>query len=70
MENQAIDRTHRLGQTNPVFAYKMVLADSIEENVMRINEEKRHIFHQVIDEAAPDQPDVAFSEAELRALLR
>ena len=69
VENQAIDRTHRLGQSKPVFAYKLVLAGSIEENVMRITEEKRQLFADVIDGAAGDTSAAPFSEAELRALL-
>ncbi|MEO8474119.1 MAG: C-terminal helicase domain-containing protein [Chryseolinea sp.] len=30
-EQQAIDRTHRIGQTKKVFAYKMICKDSVEE---------------------------------------
>ena len=52
VENQAIDRTHRIGQTRPVFAYRLVAQDSVEERVLQMLAEKQQLFDDVIDGAA------------------
>lgn len=67
-ENQAIDRTHRIGQTRPVFAYRIILADSIEEKVLEIIQHKRELFASVID-GAEAAGDTVLTAAELRGLL-
>src|SRR5699024_6644674 len=48
-ENQAIDRTHRIGQTRSVNVYKMVSVDTIEEKVVALQERKRDLFTSVVD---------------------
>jgi len=47
-ENQAIDRTHRIGQTRPVFAYRLVAEDSIEGRVLELMQRKQELFDTVI----------------------
>ena len=49
-EAQAIDRTHRIGQTRPVNVYRMVSRDTIEEKVVALQERKRDLFARVVDE--------------------
>ena len=51
MENQATDRTHRIGQTRPVSTLKLVVRNSIEEKILELQEKKREIFDSVIDGA-------------------
>ncbi len=51
-EEQAIDRTHRIGQTSPVNVYRLVSADTIEEKVVALQERKRALFDKVVDEGA------------------
>ena len=41
VEDQAIDRTHRIGQTKHVMAYKMICKDSIEERIIKLQERKK-----------------------------
>ena len=43
MEDQAIDRLHRIGQTNSVKVMRFIIQDSIEEKMLRIQEKKRTI---------------------------
>lgn len=52
VEQQAIDRAHRIGQDKPVVAYRLVAADSIEERVLKMQQEKRELFAQVVEGAA------------------
>ncbi len=49
VEDQAIDRVHRIGQTNTVFVYRMVTAGTIEERIQALKVEKKLLFNQVID---------------------
>ena len=48
VENQASDRVYRIGQTKPVFVYKMITQDSIEERVLELQEKKRHLAGSII----------------------
>lgn len=41
VEAQAIDRAHRIGQRKPVFAYRMIARDTVEERVLELQERKR-----------------------------
>ena len=41
VEAQAIDRTHRIGQTKPVFAYRLIARGTVEEKVLALQESKR-----------------------------
>ena len=54
VEDQAIDRVHRIGQTNTVFVYRMVTAGTIEERIQALKAEKRALFDQVVGGAAGD----------------
>ena len=68
-ESQAIDRTHRIGQDKPVFAYRIIVQDSIEEKVLAIVQQKRELFSSVIDGAGADGDQPRLSLEELRSLL-
>ena len=50
-EEQAVDRTHRIGQEKPVMVYRLVSADTIEEKVMALKEKKAELFARVVEGA-------------------
>jgi superfamily II DNA or RNA helicase len=51
-EAQAVDRTHRIGQTRNVMVYRMVARNTIEEKVMALKERKAKLFTAVLDDDA------------------
>ncbi|GIV41945.1 MAG: hypothetical protein KatS3mg034_1821 [Vicingaceae bacterium] len=48
VENQAIDRTYRIGQTKSVFAYRMICKDSIEEKILNLQNKKKITASNII----------------------
>ena len=50
VEAQAIDRTHRIGQTQPVVAYRLVAADTVEQKILAMQREKALLAASVVQE--------------------
>jgi hypothetical protein len=50
VENQAIDRTHRIGQVNKVIAYRLLIKDSIEEKIRELQKQKKALAQDVLGE--------------------
>ena len=50
-QNQATDRAHRLGQQNVVSVYKLITKSTVEENILLLQENKRKLAEQMIDDA-------------------
>ena len=50
IEDQAVDRVHRLGQTRPTTVFRLVMEDSIEERVVDIQQEKRKLMMMAFQE--------------------
>ena len=48
VERQAIDRAYRIGQTKPVFVYRLIVRDSVEEKVLKMQAHKQEIADQLI----------------------
>jgi SNF2 family DNA or RNA helicase len=48
VEAQAVDRVHRIGQTNTVFVYRMVTAGTIEERIQELKQSKRELFDRLV----------------------
>jgi superfamily II DNA or RNA helicase len=67
VENQATDRAHRLGQTKPVFVYKLVVAGSIEEKIVALQARKSALADSILSD---DPAKIAkFSPQDLEALM-
>ncbi len=60
MERQAIDRAHRIGQTQNVFIYKFITKDSVEEKILALQDKKKLLADNIIetDESLIKQIDI------------
>ena len=48
VEQQAIDRTHRIGQTKNIFAYRMICKDTIEDKILQLQDKKRSLARDLV----------------------
>ena len=48
VENQAIDRTHRIGQTQKVIAYRLLMRDSVEQKIRVLQHQKQSLFTGIL----------------------
>jgi len=51
-EQQAIDRSHRIGQVKKVFAYRMICKDTVEEKILQLQEKKRSLAADLVADEA------------------
>jgi len=50
VEQQAIDRTHRIGQTKNIFAYRLICKDTLEEKMLQLQEQKRALANELVSD--------------------
>jgi superfamily II DNA or RNA helicase len=67
VEMQAIDRTHRIGQDKPVFAYRLVARDTVEERILELQAQKRTLADAILSAGAGGLRSL--ERADLDALL-
>ncbi|RUR09004.1 DEAD/DEAH box helicase [Legionella sp. km772] len=63
VEDQATDRTHRIGQENPVFVYKLITAGTVEEAILGMQERKRLLVDGILSSDASQT--MSLTEADL-----
>ncbi|MDO5671982.1 MAG: DEAD/DEAH box helicase [Actinomycetaceae bacterium] len=67
VEEQAVDRAHRIGQDKKVSVYRLVSKNTIEEKVMALKDKKRQLINAVLDEELMGATDI--SAQDIRNLL-
>lgn len=67
-ENQASDRAYRIGQKNPVTVYKMVCKDSIEEQIVKIQDSKQKLAETLL--SGENMADATLTREDLLELLK
>ena len=66
-QNQATDRTHRIGQRNVVTVYKLIAKNTIEEKILSLQDKKQELADQVLGGENMDK--TTFTKEELMELL-
>ena len=49
VEAQAIDRSHRIGQTQRVFAYRLICRDTVEQKILELQQRKRDLADAILN---------------------
>lgn len=68
VEEQAIDRVHRIGQQKRVFVYRMIAAGTVEERIEKLKQQKRELFDALVG-GIPDMSDWAQHFPSLESLI-
>jgi SNF2 family DNA or RNA helicase len=68
VEDQAINRAHRIGQREPVFVTRFITPGTIEGRIAEVLERKRELFNQLIEQNEPP-PSLGLSEEEIFSLF-
>ncbi len=70
VEDQAINRAHRIGAAGPVTVTRFITAGTIEERIDRVLEEKRELFNSVFDPEAQVSQSLGLSREEIFGLFQ
>jgi SNF2 family DNA or RNA helicase len=65
VEAQAVDRAHRIGQTQHVFAYRLIARDTVEEKVLELQKTKRDLAAAILGEDSSLIRDLRREDLEL-----
>jgi SNF2 family DNA or RNA helicase len=68
VEDQAINRAHRIGQKEPVFVTRFVTQDTLEGRIAEVLERKRQLFNELIEQNGPPL-QMGLSEEEIFGLF-
>ena len=68
VENQASDRAHRIGQTNVVTVYRLILKDTIEERIVQMQDDKQDLAERML--SGEGISGAAFSKEDLMNMLK
>lgn len=65
VEAQAIDRAHRVGQTNQVFAYRLICRDTVEEKILELQQKKRELADAILEGENTPLTDLTAEDLEM-----
>jgi SNF2 family DNA or RNA helicase len=68
VEDQAINRVHRIGQKEPVFVTRFITQNTLEGRIAEVLERKRQLFNELIEQNGPP-PQMGLSEEEIFGLF-
>lgn len=68
VEKQATDRAYRIGQTNPVFVYKLIMSNSIEQKVFKMQEDKQALVDALFTDKS--MSFTKFDEQQMLSLIK
>jgi SNF2 family DNA or RNA helicase len=68
VEDQAINRAHRLGQKSPVFVTRFITQNTIEGRIHEVLEKKRRLFNELIEQNGPP-PSLGLTEEDVYGLF-
>jgi SNF2 family DNA or RNA helicase len=69
VERQATDRAYRIGQDKPVFVYKLITENTVEEKIIALQEKKQALADNVYSTSS-DKTKVSFGQSDLMDLLQ
>jgi len=69
IDDQAMDRVHRIGQEKSVTIHKMIVEGTIEERILRIQEKKKLMFAQIFESGRVQKDGVRLSREEIEYLF-
>ncbi len=64
VENQATDRAHRIGQDKPVFVYRLICKDSVEEKIQQLQNRKKQLYEAILDNKAQSRLSFTMDDIE------
>ncbi|MEM7349326.1 MAG: DEAD/DEAH box helicase [Acidobacteriota bacterium] len=65
VEAQAVDRAHRIGQTRPVFAYRLIARDTVEEKILELQKSKRELADAILSASGSMIRDLSAEDLQL-----
>jgi SNF2 family DNA or RNA helicase len=68
VEDQAINRVHRIGQRQPVFVTRFITPDTIEGRIAEVLDRKRQLFNELLEQSGPP-PSLGLTEDEIFGLF-
>ena len=68
VENQATDRTHRIGQKNVVTVCRLITKDTVEERIIELQKQKADLADQIL--SGEEMSRVSFTREELLSILQ
>jgi SNF2 family DNA or RNA helicase len=69
IEDQAVNRAHRIGSSGPVTVTRFLMVDTIEERIERILQEKRDLFDTIFSSAVAQPPKLGLTQQQIFGLF-